>query len=339
MKRKAGWQKKTPPLLTRLYCVLLFCCGPIAMTQAAGIPSGFKEETFATSDSAGNFHYFISGEDADKNTTSVLIVMHGHPRDVGNTLSAALQAASGNPAASNIPIIAPLFQVSAAQSVHCHSSGLPATLPDDALWNCHSWLDGGLDISGKLSAFGALDQLVAHLRHRWPSLRQVTLAGFSAGGQFVQHYVAFARPPEGIRMRYVIGDPGSWLYFDKRPVMPDCKTANDWKYGLDNVPEWLKNDVTGARERYRSADISYLEGGNDRGKGRGVYYRILDKSCAANSQGNYRLDRGENYTQYDRDVLKPVRPHQLTVVDGCRHDVRCVFPSPAGRQVLFASSR
>lgn len=338
MKSQARRQTKMLSLLARLFYAVA-CCGPIAISQAADLPAGVKEETFFTSESAGHFHYFIASQNAGQNATAVLIVLHGHPRDVGNTLNAALDAASGNPAARNIPVIAPLFQVSAAQSEHCHSPGLPAALPGDALWNCHSWLDGGKDISGKLDAFSAIDQLVAHLRQRWPALQQVTLAGFSAGGQFVQHYIAFAKPPEGVRMRYVIGDPGSWLYFDPRPVRVGCPTVNDWKYGLSTVPDWLKSEVAGARERYRVADISYLEGGDDHGQGRGVYYRILDKSCAANSQGNYRLDRGVNYARYDRDVLRPVRPHPLTVVEGCRHDVRCVFPSPAGKRVLFAPSR
>lgn len=340
MRQESRLQKKTDAILRGIWGGLL-CCGLSYFSQAiaADWPAGVTEQTFTISDAAGNFHYFIANPPATKNTTSVLIVMHGHPRDIGATLDAALLAAHDNPAARQVPIIAPFFQVSAAQSSHCDSPGLPAALPADALWNCHSWLEGGLDSRGELSAFQAIDQLIAQLKQHWPALRQVTLAGFSAGGQFVQHYVAFARPPEGVRLRYVIGDPGSWLYFDRRQDTTDCLSINDWKYGLNRVPGWLTQQVAGARERYRAADISYLEGGDDHGKGRGVYYRILDKSCAADSQGRYRLERGIRYAQYDREVLKPLKPHRLRVVDGCRHDVRCVFSSPAGRQVLFAPSR
>jgi len=340
VRQKTRLQKKTEVILREFWGGLLCCClSYFSQAAAADWPAGVKEHTFILSDAAGNFHYFIATSHVTKSTTSVLIVLHGYPRDVSATLNAALQAEHDNPAARRVPIIAPLFQVSIAQSSHCDSPDLPAALPADTLWNCHSWLDGGLDSRGKLSAFQAIDQLIAHLKQRWPALRQITLAGFSAGGQFVQHYVAFARPPESVRLRYVIGDPGSWLYFDRRQETTDCPSINDWKYGLDSVPAWLTHQVAGARDRYRAADISYIEGGDDHGKGWGAYYRILDKSCAADSQGRYRLDRGIRYAQYDREVLKPLKPHLLRVVDGCRHDVRCVFSSSAGKQVLFTSSR
>ncbi|MCX8956179.1 hypothetical protein EHW64_02395 [Erwinia psidii] len=322
-------------LLLPLACSLLTF---FAEAGSSGWPQDVSEQTFVTQPSGENFHYFISNAKISDNVTSALIVMHGHPRDVGKTLTAALMAARNTPAASQIPVIAPLFQVSDAQSVHCRSAGLPAALPEDALWNCHSWLDGGPDVQNRLSAFSALDQLLAHLKQRWPSLRQVTVAGFSAGGQFVQHYVAFARPPVGMRMRYVIADPGSWLWFDPR-ALTTCPQINQWKYGLEKVPLWLDDRLAGARERYRNADVRYLEGGDDRGSGPGSYLHILDKSCAANSQGRYRLDRGIRYARYDSEVLKPVIPHPLEVAAGCRHDVLCVFPSQAGRQALFTPAR
>ncbi|MFB9086984.1 hypothetical protein ACFFW8_19475 [Erwinia tracheiphila] len=82
----------------------------------------------------------------------------------------------------------------------------------EALWNGHFWVDGLPDTLGQVSAFSAIDRLLVELKQRWPSLQQITLAGFSTGGQFVQHYVAFVRHPAGIRICYVIADPGSWLW-------------------------------------------------------------------------------------------------------------------------------
>lgn len=303
-----------------------------------GWPQDVSEQTFIARQSGQEIHYFVSNDSARDAVTSALVVMHGHPRDVGRTLSAALKAASNNPAAIHVPVVAPLFQVSDADAIHCRSEGLPTALPQDTLWNCHSWLDGGLDSEKKLSAFSALDQLLAQMKQRWPALQQITVAGFSAGGQFVQHYVAFARPPAGVRMRYVIADPGSWLWFDKRPQIT-CPRASQWKYGLDGVPVWLDDRVASARERYRTAEVSYFVGGEDRGTGPGSDYRILDKSCAANSQGRYRLDRSINYARYDSEVLQPTAPHSFSVVAGCRHDVLCVFPSLEGKQALFPSAR
>lgn len=324
-------------IFSHLFLTCFFLTCPVNASQSDW-PQDVSEQTFTTLQSGKEIHYFISNDDASDTVTSALVVMHGHPRDVGRTLSAALKAANNHPAAIHVPVVAPLFQVSDAESVHCRSEGLPAVLPQDALWNCHSWLDGGLDTEKKLSAFSALDQLLAHMKQRWPALQQITVAGFSAGGQFVQHYVAFARPPAGIRMRYVIADPGSWLWFDKRQ-QADCPQVNQWKYGLDGVPMWLADRVVRARERYRTAEVSYLVGEEDRGTGPGSYYHILDKSCAANSQGRYRADRGINYARYETEVLKPIASHSFSVVAGCRHDVLCVFPSPEGKQALFTSAR
>lgn len=316
--------------------VLLACWMPVIPQASAAKqiwPARAYEHTFALPANAGNFHYY-SLTPASSNISRVLIVLHGHPRDVGNTLTAASQAAAASPDTKDIAIVAPLFQVSTADASHCWSSGLPAALPEDALWNCHSWLDGGKDSADKISAFSALDALIGHLKQRWPAIREVTVAGFSAGGQFVQHYIAFSHAPAGVTLRYVVADPGSWLYFDPL-VAKACPAANDYKYGISNLPAWLAENATEARERYRSALVRYLEGGDDHGKGKGRYWRILDKSCAAMAQGEFRLDRGENYAKYDRKVLKPASPHTLTVVAGCAHDVRCVFPSAEGRQALF----
>jgi len=297
-------------------------------------PEGVREHHFTLPHRAGEFHYFFKQTESD-NVTSALIVLHGRPRDVGATLSATLTAAEGNPAAKNTVIVAPLFQVSAQQARHCHSPGLPRLQPDDALWRCNSWPAGELDERKRLSAFAALDALIQQPKQRWPEIRLITVAGFSAGGQFVQHFIPFAHPPAGIAVRYVVADPGSWLYFDPRPAS-GCARANEWKYGTDLLPLWLVADSSSARESYRNAKIAYLEGAEDRGEGAGSYWRILDKSCAAMQQGSSRLTRGINYARYDRQVLKPVTPHKLSIIAGCRHDVRCVFASTQGGQVLFA---
>lgn len=321
--------------LSRLM-VLMACWIPV-ISQASSAPLAWpahvREHTFALAANAGNFHYFTLVP-ANGQVTRALIVLHGHPRDVGNTLSAAAQAASTISDAQNIAIVAPLFQVSTADARHCHSDGLPEALPNDALWNCHSWLEGGKDQAGNTSAFRALDETIGNLKQRWPALSDITVAGFSAGGQFVQHYIAFSHPPAGVTLRYVVADPGSWLYFDSLTANA-CPAVSDYKYGMHNLPAWLQEDPDMARERYRSANIRYLEGGDDQGKGKGRYWRILDKSCAAMAQGRSRRERGENYARYDRDILKPARPHTLAIVTGCAHDVRCVFPSVEGRQALF----
>ncbi|HGM6902565.1 TPA: hypothetical protein ACKQDC_001165 [Serratia marcescens] len=303
---------------------------------------------------AGSLPYFVAHAHSRQPRTA-LVVMHGRPRDVAKTLQAAIDAAQE--AGDNGLLVAPLFQVPEKLAVHCHSAVLPSPQDGDALWRCGSWIAGDLDNSGKTGSFNALDNLLADLKRRWPSLQSITVAGFSAGAQFVQHYVGFAHPPNGVRLRYVVADPGSWLYFENLRPQPtswgscgsektcrfrwqtvnggQCPQANQWKYGLEALPVHLQRPADTARRRYAAADITYLAAAEDTGTTPGAYYRILDKSCAAQLQGPYRLQRALAYADYDRRYLAPKKPHRLTIVPGCGHNVACVFPAPAARQALF----
>ncbi len=72
---------------------------------------------------------------------------------------------------------------------------------------------------------GVMDALVAELMQRWPSLRTVTIAGFSAGaavGAALYRLRAERRHGGKVAMRYVVADPSTWLYFD--PVRPQLSS-------------------------------------------------------------------------------------------------------------------
>jgi len=333
---------------------------------------------FALPGATGRLHYYASRSDAGspgagQAPTTALVVMHGHPRDANRSFEAGLRAARQAGRLGDTLVVAPLFQVGDADAARCRTRGVPAAEPGDAMWTCGSWLEGAPSLGAQpIGAFAALDALVAELHRRWPSLQSVTLAGFSAGAQMLQHGVGFAAdPPAGLRLRYVIADPGSWLYFD--PVRPqpqrggqavdwaacgsgaafpgDCSMAlqvpdaaacpghDQWKYGTGALPPSLGRNAAQARVRYAAAEIHYLEGALDSSADKGTYYPILDKSCAALLQGPYRLQRGVAYAAYDRALLAPAQARQVTVVPGCAHDVGCVLPSDAARGVLFPAPR
>lgn len=343
-------------VLRRLFCtmaaLLLFASQPLRAEPALErISTPLRVAT-----AGGNFSYYVAQKHSAQ-PRNALVVMHGHPRDAVKTLQAAIDAAQAAGAGGDTLLAAPLFQVPEKLAVHCHSAGLPQPQDGDALWRCGSWIEGGLDNAGKTGSFNAMDNLLADMKRRWPSLQTITVAGFSAGAQFVQHYVGFAHPPGGVRLRYVAADPGSWLYFDNLRPQPtyggscgsetacrfrwqtlnagQCPQANRWKYGLEALPAHLQRTADAARGRYAAADISYLAAAGDTGTAPGAYYRILDKSCAAQLQGPYRLQRALAYADYDRRYLASDKPHRLTVVPGCGHNVACVFPAPAARQALF----
>lgn len=177
--------------------------------------------------------------------TEALIALHGHPRDANKTFNAALlavNAATGMDSAvpGNILVIAPLFQVSDERAIKCQTKGVPAATETDLLWTCSSWLQGGEALGGGPTSFMVLDALVVELQRKWPSLRQITIAGFSAGAQMVQHYIGFAAVPSpSVKLRYVVSDPGTWLYYDPvRPVPTLAGAAVDISQcqgGADNL--------------------------------------------------------------------------------------------------------
>jgi pimeloyl-ACP methyl ester carboxylesterase len=318
----------------------------------------------------GQMHYYASQSptvSGQAGPTSAVIVVHGHPRDANTIFNAAQAAVASAGDTGTTVVIAPVFQVAPDEAGKCSTAGVPAAQSGDLLWTCASWIDGGQATDApNMTSFTAMDALIAEVKQQWPSVRVVTVAGFSAGAQMVQHYIGFASTgiSEKIAIRYVVADPGTWLYFDKvRPVAdsdvqtmdasncadtacrfqlvppnPACRNVNLWKYGTDALPLSLNLSAAQARMRYTHADIRYIEAALDSGSGKGTSARILDKSCAAEAQGSYRLQRGLAYAAYDRQQLAPAKHRRVVVIPNCAHDVACVFASPDIRAALLAPS-
>ncbi|MEJ5149151.1 hypothetical protein [Comamonas sp. MYb396] len=360
----SGWAASSPPSTP--------ASAPQTCTEQA---SDACYQGFVLPGQAGRMHFYASqapqAENADGSggPQTALLIMHGHPRDANRSFKAALDAARKAGRLETTLVIAPLYQVASDKAERCRTKGTPAPEPGDALWTCGSWLAGQNSQAGAgrtpISAIAALDALVAHIHQRWPSVRHITLAGFSAGGQMLQRSIGFAQqPPAAVSLRYVVADPGTWLYFDpprpqpqragrdvdwaacsdggcdyrmQLPQEASCPGYHDWKYGTQALPSSLGPTAAQARERYRQADIHYLEGALDNHAGKGTSYGALDKSCAAMLQGPFRRQRGEGYAAYVAQVLQPARPQPLSIVPGCAHDVACVLPSDAARPALFGS--
>lgn len=347
-----------------------------AMAHAAHAEHEQRAEPTYTLDSAdahtldlggptGQLQYYVAKRASTQPApTQALIVMLGYPRDVARVLVAGEKAVAQAGREDSTLVVAPLFQVDSVNAKRCTFRGTPAAGANDALWNCGTWLAGEPAQNASVTSFQAMDKLLAALKQQWPSLQQVTIAGFSAGAQFTQHYIGFAHPPADLPVRYVVSDPGTWLYFDDlRPNPPaglsndqllscvqggpcelgwqpadiaDCNSMNKWKYGVWFPPKALQGDVGQARDKYAQADISYIVAADDEGMGPGVAARVLDRSCAAEAQGTYRLQRELMFVDYDRKYVSKTKPRPLTVVPDCKHSMTCVFTSPAGNKALFA---
>ncbi len=307
-----------------------------AMVAEAGVASARTVNTVPLGHGL-NLDYYVSAPPGT-NEANILIVVQGYTRDANRTFDAAAEAAAKSGRSADTLIVAPIFQVPVREDGKCHFHGVPPAKTGDALWHCGDWAHGSRAINGPVTSFEAMDLLVASLLQRDPAAHTVTIAGFSAGGQFVQHYIGFANASAtAVKFRYVVSDPSEFVYFDpERPVPGSaiCPKYNDWKFGTDHLPAELGRDAAAARAAYVRADVNYLEGALDTGTGRGTAYRLLGKNCAAELQGPYRLQRGEAYAVYDRAALAH-GAHSLTIVPGCAHSVTCVFPSAAARDVLF----
>jgi hypothetical protein len=182
-----------------------------------------------------------------------------------------------------------------------------------AYWTTSRWMGGGNISPGAskaaqfTTAFDCLDALVTRLSSRqlFPNLQIVTLVGFSAGAQLSSRY-AFATPlgaPRDVdglpRLRFLVSDPGSYLYLDDRrpsaacraprdtgpgatcadfevpPEAPgECPAYDDYKYGLaqgslSNLNLYLAPMDTNATlkkaavERFGGKDVVYIFGTRD----------------------------------------------------------------------------
>ena len=61
----------------------------------------------------------------------------------------------------------------------------------------------------------------------------------------------------------------------------------------------------------------------------------LDKSCEAEAQGAFRLERGKNYFEYLTQRHPQGRNQRLVEVPGVGHNGEQMFTSPEGQKALF----
>lgn len=79
-----------------------------------------------------------------------------------------------------------------------------------------------------ISSYRAMDLVVDQLPQRYPRLSQIVLAGFSAGGAFVQKWSLLSPEGEngvtkrGVRLRLIAGAPSEYAYLDAFRPKPSC---------------------------------------------------------------------------------------------------------------------
>jgi pimeloyl-ACP methyl ester carboxylesterase len=305
-----------------------------------------------TSAGSGSFFYYASrplGEGlAQPDIEQAVLVLHGVRRNADVYFATAKKAAHAvADASAHTLLIAPQFL--AERDVRAH------TLPTETLrWSLTGWEGGEAALApAPLSSFDAIDALLGMLadRRRFPKLSEVVVAGHSGGGQMVQRYAVVGQGEArlvtaGVKVRYVVANPSSYLYFSADRPQPGgtfaspansstCANVDQWKYGWGSAPPYAQRDTPAAYEtRYLQRDVIYLLGGADTDPN----HPALDKSCAGESQGAYRLVRGRNYMAYLQTRHPGFRPVAQEVA-GVGHDGERMFTSACGLAALFGDSR
>ncbi|QEU04293.1 alpha/beta hydrolase [Pseudomonas oryzihabitans] len=274
-----------------------------------------------------------------------LVIVHGRLRNAATYFRSGQTATAAAGAMADTLVIAPQFLNETDVQRH--------RLPDTLLrWQGNAWMGGEPALGPQpLSSFAVFDALLARLAERrlLPNLQEVVIAGHSGGGQVVQRYAVLgqgeqALAAQGIRLRYVVANPSSYAYFDARrpdaqgqPVpfaaAPSCPDFDTWKYGMQGLPAYAAGRTAASLEQhYAGLDLTYLLGAEDTNPN----HPALDKGCAAEAQGPYRLARGLNYYRYLQGRHPGLR-QALVEVPGVGHNGDAIFTSPAGRQALFGA--
>lgn len=296
---------------------------------------------------AGN--HALDGDHAG--ITRALIAIHDVSRDASGMLG-MLTALAGARNETTI-ILAPQFLL---QSDVAQSRGkMPAGSYGLAAWPLKatgSWEQGDDSAAPPgqrgVSSFTAIDLLLLYLGEKkfFPDLKDIVIAGFGAGGDFVQRYAATGQAPDlpgALPVRFVAADASSYLYFTPlRPqpgkpgfITPDaakCPTYDAYKYGLQNLNPYARR--LGANEirlRYAARRIVYLAG--ERAAGNDLF---PDLSCAGLLQGPDRLARAMNYDIYLNTIFgETIGSQKFATVPGAGYDAAALFGSRCGMDALF----
>lgn len=321
----------------------------VGIDTPSSIPGVFKIES---DDNTYNVPYFSNYNLAEKNPSidRLIIVLHGTGRTAESYFQAMASATKNAAAQENTLVIAPRFIMQS-------DIGESGYGDNYLYWTNDGWKEG-LGTAGSsgggnplISSYAVIDQLISQLVEDFPNLKNIVMAGHSAGGQFFNRYAAVSPIHEltdlkGISVKYIIANPSSYMYLNnerrivgyddlfRTPPRPTCGDYNEYKYGLEKLNEYMSQVETQTiREQYRNRNVVYLLGELDNDPNSSD----LDTDCAAMMQGSNRLERGiifYNYLKhfYGKSISET---HSLHTVPGAGHDKARMFDSQQGRAVIF----
>ncbi len=264
----------------------------------------------------------------NKDIKKAVIVIHGLNRTADNYFGYAVKSAQAEGRLTDTLIVAPKFQIKADK---------PG--PNDHVWDA-DWSQGDDSVDGKnFSSFDAVDQIVERLtlKGKFPNLKTIVVAGHSAGGQFVNRYLAGAKPAN-VKMIFLVMNPSSYLYLDnRRPSGSGKFTAmsddyNKYKYGMLNLNRYLNKQSARIKTNIFDRRAWYLGGTNDTGKD------DLDEREPAMKQGKNRFERWSNFRAYVQLFPDWRDSASFESVPGVAHSANDMLNSTAARRIMFHDS-
>ncbi len=261
-----------------------------------------------------------------------LVIVHGRLRNASDYYATGLAIANAAGAAGEATVVvAPQFLIQADATLHQLSDGY-------LRWS-RGWEEGAPALgpaspqssAAPASSYDVLDDVVAKLSNAsaFPALKRIVFVGHGGGAQMLARYAVVMHPQLGPPVSFVIANAGTYLYpIAARPVPLDCPDFNLWKYGLDQPPPYV-GDTGRVQKDFAARDVTLLLGANDR-KASG----ILDQSCAAQTQGRNRLQRGLNFAR--EMTVSGAAPHlKYLIVPDTGHSEKGMLLSREAAGAIF----
>lgn len=273
------------------------------------------------------FSHYVSHDLTVPNSKieKVIITIHGSERNAHTYYNSIEAMAKRENMSEKTLVISPHFK-----------EAQDTLLPKELYFSPEGWLSGDEALNNNTtSSFEVVDHMITLLGNKnvFPNLKNIVITGHSAGGQLVQRFAAGSGVDQkfpDIHFRYIVANPGSYLYLTKnRPVKASVQcNFNDYKYGLDRLNPYMQNNVTKLVAQYTGKEVVYFLGEQD------IISEDIDQTCPAQYQGINRLVRGRSYkAQFDKEF--PQAKHYIFSVPGVGHTQYGMYTSPLGQKVLF----
>eukprot|EP01126_Amoeba_proteus_P059999 TRINITY_DN7897_c0_g1_i4.p1 TRINITY_DN7897_c0_g1~~TRINITY_DN7897_c0_g1_i4.p1 ORF type:complete len:483 (+),score=62.67 TRINITY_DN7897_c0_g1_i4:320-1768(+) len=194
----------------------------------------------------------------DPTIKRILIIIHGRERNARNYFCIGVSEMKN---LTGTIVIAPWFYNRSIEETEWNSCLVSSTIttsepsipvPRSVCWSNERWMSGGDDTRSPphyTTSFDCMDLILKEItKTNFPNLETIVISGFSAGAQLVMRYAFFSDfmnelhhdENKNIKIRVIVSDPSSYLYFDDlRPALacaPPRDTGPHWSCHQFQVP-------------------------------------------------------------------------------------------------------